>query len=363
LPWDEFADSPKAKDVRVCVVCNEISSACTDILLVERTLAGTGRFVVIETKLVKNPEIYRDVLGQVLEYASYLSSSETSDSLEHKAKAYWKERRREGGTDFQGEMKRVFGSDWRKEIWNTAVENARDRNIRLLIASDSLPKQLRLAVTYLPSSLLLSAIEFHAHSAESNKRPSAFTGAASANGTVSTADQSALHEYFSNVTLSHATVQYISTGSVISQAHDRGKPTIPRPVRPYEDHLAKLGENTVPGQALRMLKEQAEQTGGHLHEGGKYLTPRLFGLPGLNVIEDNGDLWIEFWWAPAFAPREAEALKIFRRHFDPKNERDFDSVKRCSAYFQPIKNSTDEAYVKRLIERLEKLYEELRKLK
>lgn len=361
LPWDEFPDSPKAEAVPVCVVCNEISSASTDILLVEQTTTGEGRFVIIETKLVKNQEIYRDVLGQVLEYAAYLSSSETSDSLESKAKAYWKDGRRESGTDFHGKIVGVFGKDWREAIWRTAFENARRRNIRLLIVSDSLPEQLRLAVTYLPTSVLLSAVEFQAHGAGSNEESATFVGSASASGTAPTANQSALRDYFSNVTLSHTTVQYISDGSFISQVHDRGKATTPRPVRSYPDHLEKLGEETAPGRALKMLKEKVEQTGGQVREGGAWLAPRLFGLPGLYVCEEDAELWVAFW--PTMFEQRDEARKIFRKHFDLKDKKDFHHAANWEFYFQPIKKSTPQNYIKRLVERLEKLYEELSKLR
>jgi hypothetical protein len=362
LPWEEFPDSPKEEEVRVCVVCNGISSASTDILLVEKTTAGEGRFVVVETKLVKNPEIYRDVLGQILEYAADLSSSETPKSLEEKAESYWRGGRRDDGNDFKQRMSGVFGKDWREEIWNTAVENAQRRNVRLLIVSDSLPEQLRLAVTYLPTSVLMSAVEFQAHGAGSNEGSLTFTGSASASGTAPAANQSALRKYFSNVTLSHATVQRISDSSVVSQVHDRGKTTTPPPVRSYQDHLEKLGEDTAPGQALKMLRKKAQQTGGHVDEGRAYLTPRLFGLPGLNVIEDNAELGVAFW-AEAFGVRRDQARKIFCRHFDPKNKKEFDNVTPWWFSFQPIKKDTPQNYIWRLVERLEKLYGELRKLK
>ena len=362
LPWDEFSDSPKEEQVRVCVVCNGISSAATDILLVEKRTVAEGRFVVVETKLVKNPEIYRDVLGQILEYAAYLSSSETPVSLEDKAEKYWRDCRREEGIDFKQKMMDVFGKDWREEIWDPAIQNAQSGNIRLLIVSDSLPEQLRLAVTYLPTSVLLSAVELQAHGAASNEGSLTFTGSASASGAGPAANQSALREYFSNVTLSHATLQYLSGSSVVSQAHDRGKATSPAPVRSYEDHLEKLGEDTAPAQALKLLKQRAEQTGGHLHEGQATLTPRLFGLPGLNVYEENRELRVQFW-ASAFGELREEAREIFRRHFDPNDKSEFSSVKLWGFYFQPIKNDTAQDYIRRLVECLEKLYGELQELK
>jgi hypothetical protein len=362
LPWDEFSDSLKEGEVRVCAVCNGISSAATDILLVEKTTAGEGRFVVVETKLVKNPEIYRDVLGQILEYAAYLSSSETPKSLEEKAESYWRGGGREDGNDFKQRMSGVFGEDWREAVWNTAVANAQRRNIRLLIVSDSLPEELRLGVTYLPTSVLLSAVEFQAHGAGSSELSLTLTGSASANGTAPATSQSALRKYFSNVTLSHATVQYIPDAAVISQVHDRGKATTPPPVRSYQDHLEKLGEDTTPGQALKMLKQKAEQTGGHVHEGQAYLTPRLFGFPGLNACEENGELWVEFW-ATAFGGQRDEAREVFRRHFDPYDKNDFYDAATWGFSFQPINKDTPQNYIKRLVERLEKLYEELRKLK
>lgn len=359
LPWDEFADSPKAEKVRVCVVCNEIPSASTDILLVEQKATGGGRFVIIETKLVKNPEIYREVLGQVLDYAAYLSSSETPESLENKAKAYWKDKRSEAKTSFQQEMMRVFEKDWREVIWESALENTRRKDIRLLIVSNDIPEQLRLAVTYLPSDVLLSAVELQAHGA--NAQPSASTGVVSADGTQPAKVQAALKEYFSGVTLNHATIQRISSGAVVSQAAGRGKATAPRPVRSYQDHLEKLGEDTAPGQALKMLKEKTEQTGSQIREGGAWLAPRLFGLPGLYVSEEDAELWVAFW--PSMWERRDEARKIFSRHFDLKDKKDFHHAANWEFYFQPIKKSTPLNYIKGLVQRLEKLYEELRKLK
>jgi hypothetical protein len=136
----------------------------------------------------------------------------------------------------------------------------------------------------------------------------------------------------------------------------------PPRARRYQDHLEKLGENTAPGQALKMLKNKAEQTGGRIDEGRAYLTPRLFGLPGLNVMEDNAELCVGFW-ASAFGARRDQARKIFCRHFDPKNKKEFDNVAPWWFSFHNIKKGTSQIYIKRLVKRFGKLYEELRKMK
>jgi hypothetical protein len=245
-------------------------------------------------------------------------------------------------------------------IWESALEKTRKWDVRLLIVSDDIPEQLRLAVTYLPSDVLLSAVEFQVHHA--NGQESASTGIVSASGTPPTKIRAALKEYFSSVTLDHATVQRISSGAAVSQPHGRGKAGTRSPSRPYEDHLKKLGEDTVPGQALKMLKKKAEKTGGKVHEGQAALTPRLYGLPGLNVDEYKGELWLGFW-ASAFAPRRDEALKVFQKHFDLKDKKDIYNATNSGAEFQPITKKTPRTRIKRLVDRLEKLYKDLRKLK
>ena len=159
LPWHEFSDSPEEDEVRVCVVCEGVSSAATDILLIERKPTGSGRFVIVETKLIKNPESHRAVLGQILEYAARLTSGQTLEDLEEIAGNYWKSRGPRFKGNFNDEMKKTCGEDWREVVWKTAFDNLRRGDVRLLIVSDDLYEDLRLAVTYLPSSVLLSAIE------------------------------------------------------------------------------------------------------------------------------------------------------------------------------------------------------------
>ena len=82
----------------------------------------------------------------------------------------------------------------------------------------------------------------------------------------------------------------------------------------------------------------------------------------MNLCEDNAELCVGFW-ASAFGARRHQARKIFCRHFDPKNKKEFDSVAPWWFSFQNIKKGTSQIYIKRLVERLGKLYEELRKMK
>ena len=57
-----------------------------------------------------------------------------------------------------------------------------------------------------------------------------------------------------------------------------------------DDHLEKLGTETVPGRVLEMLREKTVRTHGYVGDGQKSLNFRLWGIAGLNAREVNGDL-------------------------------------------------------------------------
>jgi hypothetical protein len=182
----------------------------------------------------------------------------------------------------------------------------------------------------------------------------------------SRAIRAAKRKYFSQVQLSHATVQLINGGKIVAQAHDRGKATASKPRRLFNDHLEKLGgENTVPGKVLKMLEAKAQDTGGNVVEGQGSLTFRLWNLSGLNAEEIDGELWLAFWANKVRGGNERlwiEARKVFQKHFDTKDKRLFYKPKNWVFEFQPITRSTPLGEATRLVQRLELVYDKIRKL-
>jgi hypothetical protein len=363
LPWDEFHDSADEQHTGVCVVSEEVSSAATDILLVERTNTGNGRFVIVETKLVKNPEIYREVLGQVLEYAGKLASGETPTSLERKAAAYWKKRPGKFGGEFTEEMKRIFSEQWRELIWDTAFKNLRKGDIRLLIVSDQIPEDLRIAIAFLPSSVLLSGVEVQPHGALAGDTGIVASGVRSTSTAGVEPALSGAHKYFGTIRLSLANVQWTESGYIVSQALDRGKlpPTVPG--RPYEDHFKKLGGiEAAPGKMLDTLREKTLATDGRVDEGRDQLTFRLWNLAGLNAKERNKELSIEFWpHAAVGVELSKEASKLFESRFT-KEELALHQPKKGFS-FRPVTSNSSPEYVEKLAQKIEAFYEDIHRLK
>lgn len=369
LPWHEFSDSPPADKVGVCVLCEGAASAATDVLVVERTSTGTGRFVIVETKLIKNPEIFRAVVGQILEYAAKLSSGESLEILEERAINYWKSRIGRFNGEFHEQMKKVFGEGWREAIWESAFENLRKGNVRLLIVSDSVPEDLRLAVTFLPANVLLAAVEVQAHEDAGKEGKLVCTGTISSSGIGPEALHAAAKRYFSQVQLSLATIRLTESGHLFSEAHDRGRVPVPRLPRPYSDYLEKLGGiQTVPGKMLEMLRAKTFETRGSVDEGQKNLTFRLWGLAGPNVSEKEGRLYIEFRASSPLGGSEQarmdSARGIFRKHFpEDMDHENFHSTARYGFRFHPIDHSSSLDHSMRLLRLLEVVYAEIRNLR
>jgi hypothetical protein len=365
LPWPEFEDSPAEDDIRLCVVCEGVSAAATDILLVERTPLGTGRFVIVETKLgSKNEEIHRKVVGQILEYAAFLSSDGRLQGLEDTATLYWKNRPAGFEGDFQGEMRKVFGDDWREVIWKTAFENLGEGNVRLLIVSDVIPDDLRRTVTFLPSNVLLSGIEIRPSSGSGSDEKLLTIGSKSAGAVGAGTLRSALEKYFSSITLSYAQVQTLAKGYVVAEAVGRNgaSTSVPRP--PFEEYLKALGgEETVPGQALTLLRKETLDTNGRVYEGETKLAFKMWDIPGLHAYEEDGRLELQFWTEyPLGHGRSGEVRAIFLRHF-PDHEKVLQREMKHGFYFRPITGSFEISDVTRLVKRLSSLLEELHRLR
>jgi hypothetical protein len=111
-----------------------------DLLFIDKD----GLLTIVETKLRRNREARREVIGQIIEYASYISQW-TTDKVYEIANAYLKSNLDEVmGNVGQGEFS---VKDFRPNI----EQNLNNGNIRCIIAVDELIEPLQATVTFLNS--------------------------------------------------------------------------------------------------------------------------------------------------------------------------------------------------------------------
>lgn len=123
-----------------------------DLLFID----ANGILTVVETKLAKSPEVRRTVIGQIIEYASYVSEWSAEDVYKVAAEYFSKSEKvpsnYRGGTldeameKFTGEG--YFSAD---DLRADIEQNLQKGNFRLIIAVDELVEPLRKTVTYLNS--------------------------------------------------------------------------------------------------------------------------------------------------------------------------------------------------------------------
>lgn len=126
-----------------------------------------GILTILETKLADHPEIMREVVGQVLEYAAHESLEWDVERVLQEAQDYWNKR----GTTLQKSLEDSFGADRAEGFWNRLSENVRQGQIRIIIASDKLPQQVRRVIEFLNnmSKFEIYGLEIGFH-ADSNGR-------------------------------------------------------------------------------------------------------------------------------------------------------------------------------------------------
>lgn len=142
-----------------------------DLLFIDKD----GLLTVAETKLAKNPEARRTVIGQIIEYASYMSQW-TADDVYRIAGEYLKSNL----DDVVGNT----GEDFRSNI----EQNLRNGKMRLIIAVDELIEPLRATITFLNSYsnfdiLLLQVSNFEESKSRMILIPSLFGYATKTTGT------------------------------------------------------------------------------------------------------------------------------------------------------------------------------------
>jgi hypothetical protein len=139
IPLEEAMDEP----VELLPIGMEVSagSGSIDLLL----LGSDAVVTIVETKLAKNPESRREVVGQVLEYAAYAADWSLED-VRRIANGYLAGRFDEVLGEFLGsELEDTSGTD---EYLGRLAQNLKDGHLRLIVASDRLLETARKTITF-----------------------------------------------------------------------------------------------------------------------------------------------------------------------------------------------------------------------
>lgn len=125
-----------------------VEAGSIDLLLLD----SSARVWVVETKLATNPEIKKQVVGQVLGYASYVAEW-TSEDLERIGDTYLSTRATDGPNSL---VELLVGELGDEEQAQELLEEAADRltrgDITALIVVDEIPKELRRLVEWVNSN-------------------------------------------------------------------------------------------------------------------------------------------------------------------------------------------------------------------
>ncbi len=115
----------------------EIPSGYIDLLFIDEN----GGLTIVETKLARNPEIRRKVIGQIIEYASHLSNW-TVDEVYKVASNFL-------GKRLEEVMKESWNVSSTERFRINVVDKLKKGEIRLIIAVDEIVETLRTTVTFL----------------------------------------------------------------------------------------------------------------------------------------------------------------------------------------------------------------------
>ena len=125
------------------VVRNEagVTAGSMDILLLDQYAVPT----VVETKLIDNREIRRSVLAQGIEYLSHLQTEWSGDRFLEEAKEYWVKKEKA----FEQLVQEKWGKEFDSIYLSQLQSNIDTANMRLIIAADSIPSELRRMIEFL----------------------------------------------------------------------------------------------------------------------------------------------------------------------------------------------------------------------
>ena len=121
-----------------------VESGSIDLLLLD----SAARIWVVETKLAGNPEIKKQVVGQVLGYAS-CAAEWTAEDLERIGNDYLTRRRADGPNHLMELLTEDLGDEEQaRTLLEAAAEHAQLGDITALIVVDEIPKELRRLVEW-----------------------------------------------------------------------------------------------------------------------------------------------------------------------------------------------------------------------
>jgi len=125
------------------VVRNEagVTAGSMDILLLDQYAVPT----IVETKLIDNREIRRSVLAQGIEYLSHLQTEWSGDRFLEEAKEYWAKKEKA----FEQIVQEKWGKEFDSLYLSQLQSNIDTANMRLIIAADSIPSELRRMIEFL----------------------------------------------------------------------------------------------------------------------------------------------------------------------------------------------------------------------
>lgn len=119
-----------------------IASWSLDHLLVDQN----GVLTLVECKLLQNPESRREVVGQIIEYASNARVAWGGGQLREFAHSYWSSR----GLSFDDAFHETLNTDEETDnFWQRVEENLEQGKIRLIIAGDEIRPEVRRMIEYL----------------------------------------------------------------------------------------------------------------------------------------------------------------------------------------------------------------------
>ncbi len=144
IPLDEVEDNPS----RLLAIGREVSvpSGAIDLLLLD----ADGLVTIVETKLATNPELRRAVIGQIIEYASFVCQWD-ADHVERLANGYFAENAGKPANLYEA-LGDMTNDPIDAEVFRSNLEdNLRAGKMRLVIAVDEVLEPLRATVSFLNS--------------------------------------------------------------------------------------------------------------------------------------------------------------------------------------------------------------------
>jgi hypothetical protein len=118
-----------------------VTPGSMDILMVD----NEGVPTIIETKLIDNREIRRSVLAQGLEYLAHLQTEWSSERMKTTAEKFWSARNQV----FDVVAEKRFQTTLDESFWNRVQVNLQSGKMRLIIAADKIPPELRTVIEFL----------------------------------------------------------------------------------------------------------------------------------------------------------------------------------------------------------------------